>query len=98
MDPLERVNLPRLMKRFRGQVEITIGLIDGPVVMDHPELRGNIREVQGKQGGACGRHKSAACQHGMFVAGILSGRRECVAPAICPECTPELAPHSLLWF
>jgi hypothetical protein len=36
---------------------------------------------------ACVRKDSAACQHGTFVAGILSGKRGSPAPAICPDCT-----------
>jgi len=91
MDPLERVNLLPLMERSKGRVDITLGLIDGPVVMDHPELTDNIREVR-KQRGACARSNSAACQHGTFVAGILSGRRGSVAPAICPGCTLLICP------
>src|SRR5262249_9461985 len=31
--------------------------------------------------------KSTACQHGTFVAGILSAKRDSAAPAICPGCT-----------
>ena len=67
MDPLEEVRLLPLMERFRGKIEIGVGLIDGPVAMDHPDLAGgNIREVPAKLSGACGLAESAACTHYFF--------------------------------
>jgi subtilisin family serine protease len=93
MNPLEQVKLLPLMERSRGSPAIRVGLIDGPVVMDHPEFAGNdIREVPGKQRGACARTSSAACLHGTFVAGILSARRGSAAPAICPGCSLLVRP------
>jgi hypothetical protein len=38
MTPLELVRLGPLMERTRGRTSVSIGLIDGPVVVDHPEL------------------------------------------------------------
>ena len=35
---------------------------------------------------------SIACQHGTFVAGILTARRGSSAPAICPDCTLLVRP------
>jgi subtilisin family serine protease len=87
MGPLELVKLDRLMERSSGRSEIVIGLIDGPVAVDHPGLAGNnIREVPGKPSAACALSNSVACLHGTFIAGILSARRESSAPAICPQC------------
>ena len=40
MRPLELVNLDRLMARSTGRSQVIIGLIDGPVSMDHPDLSG----------------------------------------------------------
>jgi subtilisin family serine protease len=81
------------MKRTSGRPEIRIGLIDGPVAMNHPELASeNIREIPGTPAGTCARASSAACQHGTFVAGILAAKRGSVAPAICPDCTLLLRP------
>jgi subtilisin family serine protease len=78
------------MERTSGRPDVTIGLIDGPVAVDRPELAGqHIREIGS---GACTRAKSAACLHGTFVAGILSARRGTVAPAICPDCTLLVCP------
>ena len=85
--PLDIVKLTALMERTRGRPEIMVGLIDGPVMMNHPDLMSeNIHEVPGKSG-ACAKANSAACMHGTFVAGMLSAKRNSSAPAICPDCT-----------
>lgn len=90
---LDLVHLTPLMERTRGRREVAIGLIDGPVVTDHPELAGaNLQEIPGAAAGGCGRFRSAACLHGTFVAGILVARRESGTPAICPDCTLVLRP------
>jgi hypothetical protein len=58
---LDLVRLTPLLERTRGRPEITIGLIDGPVVLDHPDLTTeNIREVPGEFAGACALSSSAA--------------------------------------
>jgi len=81
------------MEGTSGRPEITIGLIDGPVVINHPGLSGErIREVPAKLSGVCSQAGSSACMHGTFVAGILVGRRGSPAPAICPGCTLLLRP------
>jgi subtilisin family serine protease len=68
-------------------------LVDGPVVIDHPELAGeNVREIPGKIGGTCAQASSLACMHGTFVAGILCAKRSSAAPAICPGCTLLVRP------
>jgi subtilisin family serine protease len=93
MDVLDLVNLTALMQRTKGRPEIKVGLIDGPVALDHPDLvTSTIREVPGKLKGMCGSADSVACMHGTFVAGILSARRSSVAPAICTGCTLFLRP------
>jgi subtilisin family serine protease len=82
------VGLSPLMARTSGRPEIAIGLIDGPVAFDHPDLTAdNIREVPGKLPAACIDAGNAACTHGTFIAGILLARRASVAPAICPGCS-----------
>jgi len=81
------------MARASGRPEISIGLIDGPVALDHPDLAAeNIHEVPGKLAAACAGFNSAACAHGTFVAGILLARRGSVAPAICPGCSLLVRP------
>jgi subtilisin family serine protease len=93
MGPLDLVQLMALMERTSGRAEISVGLIDGPVLLTHPELASeHIREVSGKLRGTCARSDSIACLHGTFVAGILSARRGSTAPAICPVCSLLLRP------
>jgi subtilisin family serine protease len=88
MDPLNLVKLTPLMERTSGLPKIKVGLIDGPVVLDHPDLATeNILEISGKLSGTCTKASSTACMHGTFVAGILCARRNSSAPAICPNCT-----------
>ena len=93
MGPLELVKLDRLMERSSGISDVVIGLIDGPVAMDHADLvKTTIREVPGMQSATCSVSSSIACMHGTFVAGILSARRGSAAPSICPECTLLVRP------
>src|SRR5262245_9833979 len=102
MHSLEIVKLPALMQRTSGRAEIAVGLIDGPVALDHPGVASDhIHEIPGSPSGVCTQTNSAACQHGTFVSGILSARRNTVAPAICPDCTllvrpifPETTPRN----
>jgi subtilisin family serine protease len=92
MDALELVKLTPLMELTGGSLKVTIGLIDGPVAVQHPDLAGeHIREI-GDKGGTCIRPDSAACLHGTFVAGVLSAKRDSTAPAICPGCTLLIRP------
>ena len=70
--PLELVKLTALMERTSGSPEVKIGLIDGPVVTQHPDLAGeHLREIPGNNGATCTQANSTACLHGTFVAGIL---------------------------
>jgi subtilisin family serine protease len=92
-DVLDLVKLTPLIELTSGRPEIVIGLVDGPVVIDHPDLTGeNVREIPGRIGGTCARATSLACMHGTFVAGILSAKRSSAAPAICPGCTLLVRP------
>ncbi len=93
MTPLELVKLTPLMKLTRGKPEILIGLIDGPIDINNPDLNTkNIRQIPGKLGGVCSIASSSACQHGTYVAGILCARRDSFPPAICPDCTLLVRP------
>ena len=93
MTPSELVKLGALIERTRGSGDVTIGLIDGPVAADHPDLAGApIRELAGNGKATCQRADSVACMHGTFVAGILSGRSRASAPSICPDCTLLVRP------
>jgi subtilisin family serine protease len=93
MGPLDLAQLTALMERTSGRPEIHVGLIDGPVARDLPDLAAaTIREIPGKLKGTCARADTVACTHGTFVAGMLAARRGSVAPAICPGCTLMLCP------
>jgi subtilisin family serine protease len=93
MNPLDLVKLTSLMKVTSGRPEIVVSLVDGLVLKQHPELVGvNIRETSGEQNSQCVRANSTACRHGTFIAGILFGKRNSVAPAICSNCTLLVRP------
>ncbi len=93
MNHLDLVKLPALMELTRGRSEIVIGLIDGPVAMNHPDLVSEtIRELPGSSQGTCAQANSRAYIHGTFIAGILCAKRGAVTPAICPDCTLLVRP------
>jgi subtilisin family serine protease len=93
MTPLDLVNLTALMERTSGSPDLIVGLIDGPIAVNHPDLAEvNLRELPGKLSGTCTQGSSAACRHGTFVAGILCAKRSSVAPALCPHCTLLVRP------
>src|SRR5262249_35789931 len=95
MHPLDRVKLRALMERTIGRAEIKVGLIDGPVALNHPDLVAaseNIDVIPEEFSGACTQASSAACMHGTLVAGILVAKRGSVAPAICPGCVLIVRP------
>jgi subtilisin family serine protease len=93
MSPLDLVTLTQLMSLSSGKPELKIGLIDGPVDIDHPDLESrNIYEVGTNSPAACTQSNSFACKHGTLVASILLGQRSSAAPAICPQCTLLVRP------
>src|SRR5262245_24602065 len=91
-DLLDVVGLRALMEVSAGSADIVVGLIDGPVAADHPDLASQniqgLSPVTGKTVGSNG----VATTHGTFVAGILTARRGSRAPAICPGCTLLVRP------
>ena len=92
VEPLSLVKLTALMERTTGRPDVKIGVIDGPVLTDHPDLaREHVHAIPGTNG-ACRRNDSAACLHGTFVTGILAAKRDSPAPAICPDCTLLIRP------
>ena len=93
MNLLDLVKLSPLMARGRGSPELKIGLIDGPVAIEHPDFESeHLRAISANSKATCTRTDSAACLHGTFVAGILSAKRSSPAPAICPGCTLLIRP------
>jgi subtilisin family serine protease len=92
-DPLRMVGLTRLINLTQGKSSVVIGLVDGPVVLDHPNLNSaNIHEISSNSSGRCSDVASIACIHGTFIAGMLCATRGSVAPGICPECTLLVRP------
>jgi subtilisin family serine protease len=82
--PLELANLAGLMRRSTGRPEIMVGLIDGPVATDHPDLASaRIHHATTSSNQPAGGD-DAARSHGTFVAGILSARRGSAGAAGCP--------------
>jgi subtilisin family serine protease len=76
-----------------GQPSIKIGLIDGPLILDHSDLeQKNIHLLSGKIQGTCSVSHSRACMHGTQVAGILAAKRSSPFPGICPGCTLLVQP------
>ena len=90
---LDLVHLKELMERTRGSADVKIGLIDGPVAVNHPDLpSSNIREIPGNLPGSCARTGGSAWTQGMLVAGILQAKRNSGAPGIAPDCTLLVRP------
>jgi subtilisin family serine protease len=88
MRPLDLTKLTPLMDVTSGDSQIKVGIIDGPVFKEHPELSAaSLLEIGSQGQGFCTQNRSAACQHGTFVAGILAAKRDSSAPGICPGCT-----------
>jgi hypothetical protein len=50
MSPLERVGLSALMGRTQGGADTTVMLIDGSVLLDHPDLAGVIIREAPREG------------------------------------------------
>ncbi len=69
-----------------GRPEMVVGLIDGPVALDHPGLGpGRVRSIAA--GIVRPAASSMATSPGTFVAGVLVGRRGVSAPGICAACS-----------
>jgi subtilisin family serine protease len=92
MDAVSRLRLTSLMAKSTGR-GISIGVIDGPVDLNHEAFTGSkIRTTKNSEVAACRNADNIACIHGTFVTGILTGRRETQAPALCPDCEIILRP------
>ncbi len=92
MDPLVLTGLSTLMAHTSGDPGIVIGLIDGPVAEEHPDLtREHLRAVRGRNS-RCKDPGSSSCKHGTFIAGMLNAKRSSRTPGICPACTLLVRP------
>jgi subtilisin family serine protease len=93
MESIDLLNLQPLMNITGGSPQIKIGLIDGPVAIDHPSLdRNKITQIRTEFSSSCLRSDSIACRHGTFIAGILNAKRGSVAPSIAPDCNLLIRP------
>lgn len=93
MNHLDLVKLTMLMERTSGRPEIVVGLIDGPIAMNHPDLAyESIQDASRCLVKGDSQANNFARMHGTFVAGILCAKRGAAAPAICPNCTLLVSP------
>ena len=93
MESLKLIHLQNLMNQTSGSSVIRIGLIDGPILINHHKLNsGNIHEIPKGLSGSCSISNSVACSHGTFIAGMLVAKRDFNIPAICPDCTLLIRP------
>ena len=91
--PHQLIQAGPVFSQTAGRPDIRIGLIDGPLAMDHPDLEHkHIHLLGGKNQGSCSIAHSVACMHGTQVAGILAAKRNSHSPGICPECTLLIQP------
>lgn len=90
---IARTGLSQLMALGRGNPEVKIGLLDGPVAIDHPDLQeASIRSIATASAGGCSDPGSLACRHGTFIAGMLVARGKAGDGGICPGCTLLVRP------
>ncbi|WP_405613371.1 S8 family serine peptidase [Streptomyces sp. NBC_00076] len=92
LSPLDVLGLPELMKRTAGHPNVTVGVLDGPVAIGHPELAEARMRILGNGDARCTDAESHACRHGTFIAGVLFARRDGAAPGICAECSSLVVP------
>ena len=90
---LRLVELAQLMAMTTGHPRVRVGLIDGPVQLNHPGLLdARISVAPHSAIGECAMAGSVACMHGTYVAGVLRARRDSDDPGICPGCTLLIRP------
>ena len=93
MDALALIRLRTLMDVSEGSCDTSIGIIDGPVDLNHPSFSSSkIRTAKESEYVECQRANSISCMHGTFVTGMLASERGSGAPAICPQCEIILRP------
>lgn len=85
---IDLVNLRPLLEMTEGLATVSIGLIDGPVQMDHPSLRHLRSRLNKLSTATCVTKSGYSCQHGTYIAGILFSERTSETPGLCPGCTP----------
>lgn len=90
---IQSIQLTPLYEKTQGSPEITIGVIDGPAAITHPDLQQTKIESSNIQiNSSCSFPESHACNHGTMVLGILAARRGSPTPALCPGCSFIMRP------
>ncbi|MPZ06058.1 MAG: S8 family serine peptidase [Nitrososphaeraceae archaeon] len=93
MDPLALTKLQGLMNLSRGIPEVSVGVIDGPLDLNHPTLHNSkIRTTKESGYFDCKKASSMSCMHGTFIAGMLVSERGPYTLGICPNCEIIIRP------
>lgn len=92
MDPTALVRLHGLMALTPGRAELAVGIIDGPVAVEHPHFHSKgFRSLPGHSG-VCRGHGDLSCEHGTLVTGVLAAHRDSPVRGIAPDATYILRP------
>jgi subtilisin family serine protease len=87
MEASELVRLEPLMERTEGRRDVTVGVIDGPVQLEHPAFSGqSIRQIDRDLPASCHSLDRAGCLHGTLVMGLLAANRNMNGSGLCPGC------------
>lgn len=89
---LDLVRLRSIMAITSGAPGVVVAVLDGPVFVSHPDLRGATLQVLNADSQPYMPSRNGAYAHGTSVVGILAAGRNSLAPAICPNCTFLLRP------
>ena len=90
---LDLIKFPNSLLRATTNNDISVGLIDGPVDIDHPCFENSrIKLVNPSEITMCRNADSVACSHGTMVLGILTGARDFDTISVCPNCEILLKP------
>lgn len=87
---LDLVGLTPLMGLTSGRPDVVVGVIDGPIALNHARLApAHVQALSRARTHPPGGGPAAgeASVHGTFVAGLLWGRRDGGSAAICPDCS-----------
>jgi subtilisin family serine protease len=84
--------LDQLMSMGEGSARVRIGLIDGPVASDDPDIDRAKIIRSSVHAGHCSHPTGTACTHGTVIARMLSASRQSEYPGICPGCEVFVRP------
>jgi hypothetical protein len=83
--------LGELWAETRGDPEVCIAVLDGPVDLTHPALRGaGLTVLETLVPAAADR--GPACRHGTHVASLIFGRHDGPVPGVAPRCRGLIVP------